>query len=44
MVLILAVSSTLSSIFKLAIYEYARTGNVPEGFTPEVVINAVQSK
>lgn len=41
-VLLSIVSSTLSSIFKLALYEYARTGAVPQGFSPELVRDAVK--
>jgi len=41
-VLLSIVSSTLGSIFKLALYEYARTGVVPRGFSPDIVRNAVQ--
>lgn len=41
-VLLSIVSSTLSAIFKLALYEYARTGAVPQGFSPELVRDAVQ--
>ncbi|HEY0220686.1 MAG TPA: hypothetical protein VGC58_00490, partial [Candidatus Paceibacterota bacterium] len=36
-VLITSISSTLSSIFKLALYHYARTGNIPEGFSEETI-------
>ncbi len=35
------ISAALSSIFKLAIYNYARTGQVPTGFSSEVIIGAV---
>lgn len=38
------ISSALSSIFKLAIYEYATTGKVPQGFSPELVQHAVSAK
>ncbi len=38
------VSSTLSAIFKLAIYEYAVTGKVPESFSPELVEGAIKAK
>jgi len=41
-VLLTILSSTLSSIFKLVLYEYARTGNVPQGFSPEVVQSAIK--
>jgi len=37
------ISSTLSSIFKLALYEFALTGNVPAGFTPDLVKGAVKA-
>lgn len=36
------ISSTLSSIFKLAIYEYAKTGTIPNSFTPTLVQGAVK--
>ncbi len=36
-------SSTLGSIFKLALYEYGRTGIVPQGFTPALVQNAIKN-
>lgn len=36
------ISSTLNSIFKLALYEYATTGRVPSGFSPELVQNAIK--
>lgn len=36
-------SSTLGSIFKLALYEFASTGNVPQGFTPKLVMGAVKA-
>lgn len=44
MVLISVVSSSLSAIFKLALYEYATTGLVPKGFSPEVIQNAISAK
>ncbi|MCA9356940.1 hypothetical protein H6784_01380 [Candidatus Nomurabacteria bacterium] len=37
-----AISSVLNAIFKVALYEYASTGRVPEGFSPEIVQNAVR--
>lgn len=43
---ILAVSivgSTLGSIIKLALYEYATTGVVPLGFTPDLIKGAVKA-
>lgn len=33
--------SSLSAIFKMALYEYARTGNPPSGFSPELVERAM---
>jgi len=38
------VSSALSSIFKLALYEYARTGLIPSGFSPEIIQDAIRAK
>jgi hypothetical protein len=35
-------SSTLNSIFKLAIFIYAQTGNIPEGFSQELIVGAVE--
>lgn len=35
-------SSTLAAIFKLALYEYAKTGKIPQGFTPALVLGAVK--
>jgi hypothetical protein len=40
MVMISIISTTLGAIFKLALYEYGKTGKVPEGFSPEIVQNA----
>ena len=36
--------SALNSIFKLALYNYARTGVTPAGFSPELVKNAMGPK
>lgn len=38
------ISSALGSIFKLALYEYARTGKVPDGFSPDIIQNAIRGK
>lgn len=38
------ISSALNSIFKLALYEYAQTGVVPQAFTPALVQGAVRAK
>ncbi|MDO8552042.1 MAG: DUF6159 family protein [bacterium] len=44
-IIVLAViSSALSSIFKLALYEYAKTGNVPQGFSQDLIQNAIVKK
>ena len=43
-ILITILSSTLSSVFKLVLFEYARTGVVPQGFSPEVVQSAIRLK
>ena len=34
-------TSTLSSIFRLALYELALTGKIPQGFTPELIKKAI---
>lgn len=44
MIVLSIVSSTLGSIFKLALYEYANTGTVPQGFTPALIQGAVSAK
>ncbi len=36
------ISSTLNSIITLALYQYALTGTVPQGFTPELIIGTVK--
>ncbi|MEK7132880.1 MAG: DUF6159 family protein [Patescibacteria group bacterium] len=38
------ISSALNSIFKLALYEYAKTGNVPQGFSQDLIQNAIAKK
>lgn len=43
MIALIIISTTLSSIFKLAIYQYAKTGIVPAGFTPSLIAGAVKS-
>lgn len=43
LIAIAIISSTLSSIFKLALYTFATTGNVPQGFTPDLIRGAVKS-
>ncbi|MEK7463504.1 MAG: DUF6159 family protein [Patescibacteria group bacterium] len=36
------ISTTLGSIFKLALFTYARTGQIPQGFSPDIVRAAVK--
>jgi hypothetical protein len=43
-VTMIIISSTLGAIFKLALYEYAVTGVIPNGFTPEIIHGAIVSK
>ena len=43
LVAITIISSTLGSIFKLALYQFALTGQVPQGFAPELVHGAVKA-
>lgn len=43
MIALIIISTTLSSIFKLAIYQYAKTGIVPAGFTPSLIAGAVKA-
>jgi Family of unknown function (DUF6159) len=44
MILMSIISSTLGTIFKLALYNYANTGQIPTAFSPELVIGAVKVK
>jgi len=44
LMLLMVVSSALGSIFKLALYEYATTGKVPQGFSQELIASAIQKK
>lgn len=44
MIVLSIVSAALNSIFKLALYNYARTGQVPVGFSSEVVLGAIVAK
>lgn len=36
------IASALGAIFKIALFEYAQTGVVPQGFSPELIENAVK--
>ncbi len=38
------VSSTLGQIFKLVLYNYAKTGNIPAGFSADIVQAAIKTK
>lgn len=38
------ISQSLGAIFKLALYEYAATGRIPEGFSPELVQGAIRTR
>ncbi len=40
--IISVVSSTLNSIFKLVLFNYARTGQIPQGFSADIVKTAVK--
>ncbi len=40
LILTALIQSTLTTIFKMAIYEYAVTGKTPKGFSPELIQNA----
>lgn len=44
LIVISIISSTLNSIFKLVLYNYARTGQIPQGFSPDIVKGAVKAK
>ncbi|MEI7890563.1 MAG: DUF6159 family protein [bacterium] len=41
---LMVISSTLDTIFKIVLYEYANTGKVPQGFSPEVIAMAFGKK
>jgi hypothetical protein len=36
------ISSSLGIVFKVALFEYARTGIIPKGFSPELLQNAIK--
>jgi hypothetical protein len=38
------VANALGAIFKLALFEYARTGVVPQGFSADIIQSAISSK
>lgn len=41
---LIIISSTLDTIFRIVLYEYANTGNVPQGFSREVIAMAFDKK
>ena len=41
---IMVMSSTLSAIFRVVLYEYARNGIVASGFTPELIMGAIKQE
>jgi hypothetical protein len=41
-VMLIIISSALDAIFKLALYEYAQTGTIPGGFSPDLIRGAVR--
>ncbi|MDO8594106.1 MAG: DUF6159 family protein [bacterium] len=43
-ILLSILSSSLNAIFKLVLFEYARTGTVPQGFSQDVVQSAIRAK
>jgi hypothetical protein len=42
LIILSIISSTLGSIFKLVIYNYAKTGQVPQGFSSDIVKGALK--
>ena len=44
LITLIVLSSTLGAIFKLALYEYASTGVVQQGFTPEIIQGAIVTR
>ncbi|KKW45595.1 MAG: hypothetical protein UY98_C0041G0002 [Candidatus Kaiserbacteria bacterium GW2011_GWA2_58_9] len=43
-IIVLITASALGAIFKTALYEYASTGQIPAGFSPEIVQDAISRK
>jgi hypothetical protein len=41
---LIIVSATLGIIFKLALYEYAKNGTIPAGFSPELIRGAIRKR
>lgn len=44
LICLVVITSALNAIFKLALYEYASTGLVPQGFSEELITKGVRSK
>ncbi|KKT40936.1 MAG: hypothetical protein UW30_C0015G0007 [Candidatus Giovannonibacteria bacterium GW2011_GWA2_44_13b] len=44
LILLAIISETLSTIFKVVLYEYASTGVLPQGFSPETIRAAFRAK
>jgi hypothetical protein len=42
LIAIMIMSSILSAIFKIVLYEYSVSGKVPDSFTPELIIGAIK--
>lgn len=42
LIILSIISSALSVIFRLALYEYARTGQMPQGFSQELIKSAIK--
>ena len=44
LIVLTIVASTLSTIFKVVLYEYAQNGKIAPGFSPEIVQGAIKAK
>lgn len=44
LVVLMVVQSTLESVFKVVLYEYAANGKVADSFTPELIVGAMKRK
>ena len=43
-IILTIISTALDSIFKVVLYEYAKTGKIAQGFTPEILKETIQVK
>lgn len=43
-IILIIIYSALNTIFKVVLYEYAKTGKIAEGFSPEIIKEAIQTK